>query len=105
MVRVEPLDELGRVESTLTANEGDGRLGEGFVELAGAVRLVSGTDVTTTDACTLDLNENLARGSLPVQVQGEGYTAQGAGFTAEMTGERRITLTGGVRMDIETEQP
>lgn len=102
-VVVEPVDAQGQVESRLTARTGDGRMSEGLVDLGDGVRWTSEEDEATTAACTIDLRANEARGSQPVTLYGDGYTATGDGFTAELGGERRMTLKGNVRARFDTE--
>lgn len=102
-VVIEPLDENEDVESTITARTGDGKLQEQLVALKGGVRWVSGTDVVTTDSCTMNLREQITRGTERVSLEGVGYRAEGAGFTAEMTGARRLTLLGGVKAHFDAE--
>lgn len=102
-VVVEPLNAQGEVEGTMTARTGDGKLDDGLVDLAGGVRWVSGTDVATTDSCAIDLRAQITRGSERIELTGAGYRAQGAGFTAEMSGARRVTLLGDVRAHFDDE--
>lgn len=99
----EPLDEQGRQEGTMTARTGDGKLGDGIVELGGGVRWTSGTDVALTDSCTVDMRAQLIRGSQHVEFTGPGYRASGMGFTAETSGARRLNLLSDVRAFFDDE--
>lgn len=102
-VVIEPLNAQGDVESTITAATGDGRFEDGLVDLGGGVRWTSGTDVATTDSCTIDFGAQIIRGNERVEFAGVGYRAEGAGFTAEMSGARRLTLLGDVRARFDDE--
>lgn len=103
-VVVEPVDAQGRVESRLTARTGDGQMAAGLIELGDGVHWKSEEDEATTSACTVDLRANEARGSQPVTLLGPGYRATGDGFTAELGGERRMTLKGNTRAVFDTDE-